>query len=184
MLIFLSPISIGFDPYADTVGPGIYGGSVKRDPSTGEIEIGRQYQNHNHLPGPVYDGNGYSLMSRAISKGPEKVKELLADFPQLVSEVTTGGATPLHVCGMSQSGQLSTQVLIDAGADIHALDTYGYTALARMASNNLEIGGEALIKAGADPNKSAEGVRTPFEIAQSSRAIKFLMMLKRLGHHQ
>ena len=52
----------GFDPYADTVGPGIYSGSVKRDPETSEVIIGAQYQNHNHRPGPVYDGNGYSLM--------------------------------------------------------------------------------------------------------------------------
>jgi len=173
----------GFDPYADTVGPGIYGGSVKRDATTGEIIIGRQYQNHNSVPGPVYDGKGYSLMSRAISAGPEKVKELLTDFPQLTSDITTGGATPLHTCGMSHTGQLSTQTLIDAGADIHALDTYGYTALARMASNNLDVGGEALIKAGADPNKSKEGVSTPSSIAQRSRAIKFLMMLQRLGYH-
>jgi len=173
----------GFDPYADTVGPGIYGGSVKRDATTGEIIIGRQYQNHNNRPGPVYDEKGYSLMSRAISSGPEKVKEILADFPQLVSEVSTGGATPLHVCGMSRTGQLSTQTLIDAGADIYALDTYEYTALARMASNNLDIGGEVLIKAGADPKKSEEGVSTPTSIAQRSRAIQFLMMLKRLGHY-
>ena len=31
----------------------------------------------------------------------------------------------------------AVQVLIDAGADIEALDTYGYTPLHRMASNNL-----------------------------------------------
>merc|ERR1711998_64187 len=37
----------GFDPYADTVGPGIYGGIVKRD-AHGTVVIGRQYQNHNH----------------------------------------------------------------------------------------------------------------------------------------
>ena len=34
----------GFNPYADTVGPGIYGGRVKRDPTTGDIVIGKQYQ--------------------------------------------------------------------------------------------------------------------------------------------
>ena len=33
----------GFNPYADTVGPGIYGGRVKRD-DNGEIVIGKQYQ--------------------------------------------------------------------------------------------------------------------------------------------
>lgn len=72
----------GFDPYADTVGPGIYGGSVERN-TDGTILIGEQYQNHNHRPGPVYDGRGYSLMSRAIHAGPEKVQEILGDFPGL-----------------------------------------------------------------------------------------------------
>ena len=35
--------SEGFDPYSDSVGPGIYGGRVKRD-QHGEIVIGKQYQ--------------------------------------------------------------------------------------------------------------------------------------------
>lgn len=173
----------GFDPYADTVGPGIYGGSVRRTVE-GEIVIGEQYQNHNPRPGPVYDGNGYTLMSRAISAGPSKVKEILKDFPHLVEDVSTGGARPLHTCGMSKQGQLSTQTLIDAGAYIYSQDTYGYTALHRMASNNLEIGGEALVKAGHDPNKRMEGAdSTPIEIAQRSRAIQFLMKMQQLGHY-
>ena len=46
----------GFDPYRDSVGPGIYGGIVKRD-EDGEIVIGRQYQNHNPRPGPVLKKN-------------------------------------------------------------------------------------------------------------------------------
>ena len=139
--------SEGFDPYADTVGAGIYSGSVKRD-SDGNVVIGKQYQNHNPNPGPVYDGTGYSLMSKAIQVGPEKVKAILDDFPELKEEISTGGARPLHTCGMSRKGQLSTQVLIEAGADIYSQDTYGYTALHRMASNNLEIGGEFLVRAG------------------------------------
>jgi hypothetical protein len=49
---------------------------VKRN-ENGEIVIGQQYQNHNSRPGPVYDGTGYSLMSKAIQAGPEKVKEVL-----------------------------------------------------------------------------------------------------------
>ena len=79
------------------------------------------------------------------------MKEILKDFPELVNEISTGGATPLHTCGMSQRGQLCAQVLIDHGADIHTIDTYGMIALHRMASNNLDIGGEALVKAGLDP---------------------------------
>ena len=174
----------GFDPYADTVGPGIYyGGSVKRN-EMGEIVIGQQYQNHNKRPGPVYDGTGHSLMSRALHVGPEKVKEILVDYPELKDEISTGGARPLHMCGMSRRGELSTQLLIDAGADIYAVDTYGYTALHRMASNNLANGGEALVNAGHDPNMVMEGAdSTPIEIARRSRAIDFLMRMQKLGHY-
>merc|ERR1712151_230823 len=174
----------GFDPYADTVGPGIYGGSVKRD-AKGEIIIGEQYQNHNNRPGPVYDGNGYSFMSKAIHTGqPEKVEEILKDYDFLKDEISTGGARPLHVCGMSRKGQLCTKALIDAGADIHALDTYNYNALHRMASNDLEIGGEALVKAGLDPNyRPPKSDSSPIDIARRSRAIKFLMTMQRLGHY-
>ena len=56
---------IGFDPYADSVGPGIYGGIVKRD-ADGQIEIGAQYQNHNKRPGPVYAGGGYTPINTAL----------------------------------------------------------------------------------------------------------------------
>jgi hypothetical protein len=175
--------SEGFDPYADTVGPGIYGGSVERDES-GNVVIGRQYQNHNSRPGPVYDGTGYSLVSRAIHAGTDKLKDLLKDYPELKNEVSTGGALPLHVCGMSNRGEESTQTLIDAGANLHAQDTYGYTALHRMASNNLAIGGQALVNAGMDPNKVMNGAdSTPIEIAKRSRAIQFLMTMQKLGHY-
>ena len=173
----------GFDPYADTVGPGIYGGGVKRD-ENGEIIIGEQYQQHNHRPGPIYDGKGYSLMSRAIHMGSEKVKEILNEYPHLKDEISTGGARPLHVCGMSKKGQLATQALVDAGADLNALDTYNYNALHRMASNDLHIGGEVLVKAGMDPNyKPPESDSSPIDIARRSRAINFLMTMQRLGHY-
>lgn len=173
----------GFDPYADTVGPGIYGGSVQRD-GEGNIIIGEQYQNHNNRPGPVYDGKGYSFMGRAIHAGPEKVAEILAHHPELKEEISTGGARPLHMCGMSKKGQLSTQALVDAKADIYSQDTYGYTALHRMASNNLEIGGEVLVRAGHDPNLKMEGAdSTPIEIARRSRAIQFLMKMQELGYY-
>ena len=174
----------GFDAAADTVGPSIYGGSVQYD-TDGSIIYSTQFQeNDHHRPGPLYDGNGYSLMSRAIHVGPEKVKELLHDYPQLINEVSTGGATPLHVCGMSEKGQLCTQTLIDKGANIHALDSYNYNALHRMASNDLEIGAEALVKVGVNPNEKVEDADcTPIEIAKRQRAIKFLMAMQRLGHY-
>merc|ERR1719330_423218 len=120
-------------------------------------------------------------MSRAIHMGSEKVKEVLRDHPDLKEEISTGGARPLHVCGMSRTGQLATQALIDAGADMNALDTYNYNALHRMASNDLAIGGEALVRAGMDPNyKPPESDNSPIDIAKRSRAINFLMTMQRL----
>ena len=182
----------GFDPYADTVGPGIYGGSVLRDKNTGEILIGEQYQNHNERPGPIYDGNGYCLMSRAIHAGPDKIEEILDDYPQLIHDISTGGATPLHMCGMSKNGQLCTEVLVRRGANIHAIDTYGMNPLHRMASNDLAIGAEILVKAGLDPNDVGQAqkdtslqysLRTPIEIARQSRSINFLMAMQKLGKY-
>mmetsp|Transcript_7717 Transcript_7717/g.16511 ORF Transcript_7717/g.16511 Transcript_7717/m.16511 type:complete len:125 (+) Transcript_7717:456-830(+) len=123
-------------------------------------------------------------MSRAIHAGEDKVRALLRDFPELKEEISTGGARPLHICGMSKQGQLSTQALIDAGADLNALDTYYYNALHRMASNDLQVGGAALVQAGLDPNFRPDGAdATPIEIARRSRAIKFLMAMQRLGHY-
>jgi ankyrin repeat protein len=130
-----------------------------------------------------YDGIGYSLIGKAIQAGPEKLKEILKDF-DLKDDITTGGARPLHLCGMSKRGQMCTQILIDAGADIHALDTYNYSALHRFASNDLAIGAEAIVKAGADPNFRPPGSdSSPIEIAKRSRALKFLMEMQRLGHY-
>ena len=57
----------GFDPYADTVGPGIYGGVVKRDAEGGVVK-GAQFQGHNSRPGPVYAGGGYTPVSRSRRK--------------------------------------------------------------------------------------------------------------------
>jgi hypothetical protein len=169
----------GFDPVADTVGAGIYSGQVIRD-DNGNLIIGKQYMNHNPTPGPVYNGKGFTEMSKAIHNGPDSVKQLIESNPALVKDIATGGATPLHTCGMSQVGQLSTKLLIDHGADIEAVDTYGYTPLHRMASNNLEIGAQMLIDAGANierPTGMPYTGDTAWSIARMSNARKVMQVL-------
>merc|ERR1719409_466367 len=158
----------GFDPYADSVGPGIYGGIVKRD-TEGQVVVGEQYQNHNPRPGPVYAGGGYTPMSAALGND-EQLGRLLQKYPDLLNDISTGGAQPLHMCGMSRSNQMSTAFLIEKGADIEALDTYGFTPLHRMASNNLAVGAKALLDAGADPSFKGGVGQTPMAVAQGSRA--------------
>jgi len=130
----------GFDPYKDTVGPGIYGGIVKRDsngkvgcaPSSSrrkpydfththsflKVIYGEQYQRHNPRPGPIYAGGGYTPMSNALRGGEAPLKALLDKYPDLVNEISTGGATPLHMCGMGRDNERSTQYIIDRGGEI------------------------------------------------------------------
>lgn len=78
--------------------------------------------------------------------------------------------------------------LIAHGADLEAVDTYGYTPLHRMASNNLAIGAAALLDAGADPkglkgSGVADTKRTPspMEVAASARARDVVAVLQQ--HH-
>jgi len=44
-----------------------------------------------------------------------------------VREISTGGATPLHFCGMSRKGQLSTETVLKYAKkeDLEAVDTCG-----------------------------------------------------------
>ena len=56
---------------------------------------------------------------------------------------------------------------------------YGMTPLHRMASNNLPIGGELLIKAGADPNNPGLLNETPLSLAEDSHAFEFIKMIKK-----
>ncbi|KAK3285383.1 hypothetical protein CYMTET_7008 [Cymbomonas tetramitiformis] len=171
----------GFDPYADTVGAGIYGGKVKRDAETGEVLYGAQYQGHNPTPGPIYAGGGYTEVSNALRVGPEALAPIFERDPALVNEITTGGATPLHMCGMGRDSQKSTEFIIQKGGNVEALDTYGYTPLHRMASNNLAIGAEALIKAGANVNVRTAGGQSPLQTAVQSRAIAVVKILRKYG---
>jgi len=168
----------GFDPYQDSVGPGIYGGRVQRDKVDGSVIFGKQYQNHNPTPGPVYAEGGYAPIVQALNN-QTRLETLLSKFPDLANDVTTGGAQPLHMCGMSKLKQTSVKSLVNSGADLEALDTYGMTPLHRMASNNLPIGGEFLIKAGADPNNPGLLNETPLSLAEDSHAFEFIKMIKK-----
>jgi hypothetical protein len=79
----------------------------------------------------------------------------------LANLVMTGGARPLHMCGMSRGGDASSliQILIDSGANVNAMDNYDMTPLDRLYSNNVQ-GSKILMENGAKLSKnilSAEG---------------------------
>jgi len=170
--------SEGFDPYADSVGPGIYGGRVKRS-SDGNVVVGQQYQNHNARPGPVYAGGGYAPICNALdSSANETLRDLLEKYPDLANSVTTGGAQPLHMCGMGRRKQQAAALLIEHGADIEAIDTYGMTPLHRCASNNLDEAAKILLAGGADAQNQGLIGTTPLVMAQQSRARNVIAVLE------
>ncbi|KAL7527810.1 hypothetical protein ACHAXR_002144 [Thalassiosira sp. AJA248-18] len=168
----------GFDPYADSVGAGIYGGIVKRHLESGEIVIGQQYQNHNPRPGPVYAGGGYTPSTQMLDDVEGKLVPLLDKYPDLVNDITTGGAQPLHMCGMSRNKQHAVRALVERGADVEALDTYGMTPLHRMASNNLAAGAKMLLEAGADVSNTGKIGASPMSIARDSAAHAVMEVFK------
>ncbi|CAD7950012.1 unnamed protein product [Amoebophrya sp. A25] len=174
----------GFDPYRDTVGPGIYGGRVERSPETGAVIVGKQYQNHNPRPGPVYAGGGYTPVNIALRETGGKdqyekpaLRALLEKYPDLAVDESTGGAQPLHMAGMGRGNDEAVHTLCRFGADVEALDTYGMTPLHRMASNNLAVGARMLLEAGADPENGGLIGAAPRAIANDSRAKDVLKVL-------
>ena len=156
----------------------------RRFESDGSVVIGDQYQRHNPRPGPVYSGSGYAPISRAIAlfraelaggidESRTTLGKLLDMHPDLVNDVSTGGAVPLHTCGMSVDNQHATAFVISRGGDIEAVDTYGYTPLDRMASNNLAIGAKALLEAGAAADHG-----DPMKVAKDSAAASVIEVLE------
>ena len=68
-------------------------------------------------------------MSNALRLGEKAIKPLLEKYPDLVNEISTGGATPLHMCGMGRDNQKSTSYIIKMGGNIEAIDTYRYNCI-------------------------------------------------------
>jgi hypothetical protein len=71
-----------------------------------------------------------------------KMATLLEKYPDLVNDITitTGGAQPLHMCGMSKNKQYAVRYLMEHGAHIEALDTYGMTPLHVWHQIILQVG--------------------------------------------
>merc|ERR1711871_1751313 len=111
---------------------------------------------------------GHSQVDGGAAASSTALAKLLDSHPDLVNDVATGGALPLHTCGMSRENQHATEFLISRGGDLAGVDTYGYTPLDRMASNNLGVGAKALLAAGADPYSSGDG--GPMRIAKQAEA--------------
>jgi len=167
-------LRIGWNLPQDVVGAGVYGGMVKRN-ENGQIVIGDEWpedniqvpaHNQRHVTGPYLDyskltekNRGYSAIAHVIMAGDAvALREMLnnaKDTKALANLVMTGGARPLHMCGMSRGGDASSlvEILIAAGADVNSKDNYELTPMDRLASN-LVHGNPILKEAGAKTSAS------------------------------
>merc|ERR1719238_1747657 len=132
----------------DVVGAGVYGGISKRD-ETGKIIIGDEWPENNvairahnpvHSKGPYLDfskltqyNRGYTKIATLIQQGNlSELEALFQSVPEaenkkkLANLVMSGGARPLHMCGMGRGGDTSEiiKVLIKHGAEVNAKDNY------------------------------------------------------------
>lgn len=81
--------------------------------------------------------------------------------------VTEDSSTPLHkACAGSKSGHLTAvKLLLDNGADVHALNKWRETPLLTAANHGQAGAVEALLNAGADPCKCTDTGWSPLSIA-------------------
>lgn len=160
-------LHIGWNLPIDVVGSGVYGGIVMR--KNGRVVIGDEWPENNRSPpahnpvhprGPYLDfskltdeNRGYSRVALLIMDGG--VAKLAALFESIESKleraklanlVMTGGARPLHMCGMGRGGDTSKiiETLIANGADVNAKDNYELTPMDRLASNS--VGGNEVLR--------------------------------------
>ena len=179
---YQTALQIGWNLPIDVVGAGVYGGIVKRD-AGGSIVEGDEWPEDNRAPpahnpvhsrGPYLDfskhtaeNRGYSHIATVIMSGRAQQLEALLKSARseeqrrkLANLVMTGGARPLHMCGMSRGGDASEliQVLVDAGADVNAKDNYEMTPMDRLSSNSVR-GNQLIRQHGAVPgHKLPRGV--------------------------
>lgn len=178
-------LQIGWNLPMDVVGAGVYGGIVKRQPGSGKIIVGDEWPENNlappahnprHSTGPYLDysqltneNRGYTRIARLIQYGDTSTLAQLFDQTKdaeerskLANLVMTGGARPLHMCGMGRGGDTSEliQLLLDQGANVNAMDNYELTPMDRLASNSVQ--GRAILKQhGGKYGRELRNVRVP-----------------------
>jgi hypothetical protein len=167
---YATALRIGWNLPHDVVGAGVYGGMIKRN-DDGGIVVGDEWPENNlaipahnpvHGTGPYLDftkytesNRGYTAIAHVIMSGDvDGLDAMLAssgtNATKLSNLVMTGGARPLHMCGMSRGGDASAliQILLKHGADVNAKDNYELSPFDRLASNSV-AGNDALRRAGA-----------------------------------
>ena len=95
---------------------------------------------YTHIAHLIMDGAAGGLQALFEGLGADSERRKLANL------VMTGGARPLHMCGMGRGGDTSEliTILINNGADVNAKDNYEMTPMDRLSSNS--VSGNAVLR--------------------------------------
>jgi len=111
---------------------------------------------------------GWSALTFAAHKGYDDIVALLLKAGAPVNcRVTEDSSTPLHkACAGSKEGHLTAvKLLLENGADVHALNKWRETPLLTAANHGQAGAVEALLNADADPCKCTDTGWSPLSIA-------------------
>ena len=106
------------------------------------------------------------VVQRCIEGGADVMSafphEPVSGYPE-PTRLYSQGATPPHVAAGWTRDREAIPLLVDAGADVNALDPYGYTPLHRAARDNANPAVvTALLEAGADPMAWTAGAQDEY----------------------
>jgi len=94
---------------------------------------------------------------------------VLAKEPGLLNVKNVRGSAPLHLAAINPDPS-AIAVLLNAGADVNAVDEDGFTPLHMAAFHRQADYALLLLEAGADVNAKTVAGRTPLSMADKARA--------------
>ena len=122
-----------------------------------------------------------SALVQALKAGEtDVIRAIVAKRPSEVNAVATDGTTPLH-WAVHQDDLATADLLIDAGANVHAANRYGATPLWLACINGSAPIVERLLEAGADPNTRMPEGDTALMMAARGGSVASVNALVRRG---
>ena len=122
----------------------------------------------------------WTPLHEAAYWGNVDIVRLLLDAGASVAALSHKGKTPLHAACQGRYGNEGNVVsmLIEGGAAVGHEDNQDETPLHDAAENDCTACAKHLLKAGANPEASSTSHKTPIDVADTLKFIKFAKMLR------
>jgi ankyrin repeat protein len=137
------------------------------------------------LNAPWTTYNNQSALLEAVTANRYDLAEVLimssSDKAKLVNQANSRGCTPLMGTFIKWTNEELVELLINAGADVHATDSSGSTALCYAVEYGTVAAASPLISAGASFSVSRADNRSLLHLAADDLTVRWLH--KHLGHN-